>query len=254
MRPIACAALAVVASGQDKKAGPEYLSTGRLPHFAGRYKSALGERVEKPGKERLTIAGSLTAGGKTVPATIRWELPGQFRLDQTGGGRPILVNGPGLALGKSQAALDAGEEALAESLLYDRCESVLYGIATGFPARLIGEHVRQGRNLGPGYSGPYYDVVDIVAKADGRTTSPTRHKRFLFDSFTGLLQRVLYRAPGTTGAENLVETVFDQWTTIDGSPFPLVTERRVNGTVVMRFQASTHLVGAKVADGAFENP
>ena len=136
---------------------------------------------------------------RSVPATIRWELPGKFRLDQTGGGRPLLVNGPGLTSGKTQDAMDAAEEALAESLIQDRVESALYGIANGNSLRLVGEQVREGRNPGPDYRGPYYDVVDTVAKLDSRSTAPVRHKRFLFDSYTGLLRRVIYKVQGVNG-------------------------------------------------------
>jgi len=245
--------LTSAALAQQRLPPSPYLTSGRLPFFLQKPRAALSDRLAKPGKERVTIVGTLTAQGNTSSATMRWELPGRFRLDRSAGARPILANGPGLDLGRSQTALDELEDSIVESLLLDRAESMLYGVAAGNPVRLLGEQVRQSRNLDAS-TGKLYDVVDVVAKVDARPSSPVRQKRYLFDSFTGLLQRVIYRIRVGPGVDSTIETSFQQWTTVDGYPFPLVTERHRDGALLLRFQAVGHTLGVAAADGVFDNP
>src|SRR6266498_4504254 len=53
--------------------------------------NVLGDRVQKPGKERVVMTGSLTRMGVVSTVQIILELPGLLRIDEQGGKGKSLV-------------------------------------------------------------------------------------------------------------------------------------------------------------------
>jgi len=219
-----------------------------------RYQQELGDRLQAPGKERAISAGTLTDSRGTANATISWELPGRFRLDRPGSAnRSLQAGASGLAAASSQANLNEDEENLVDSLLHDRPETFLLNAARGQYLRLIAHNVRAIRDSSPNYTGPLYDVYDQIAKVDSRPASPERTKRFFVDARTGLLYRVVYFVT-RAGKSVQAETIFSQWTTVQGQATPNQIERRHDGVSVFTYRASSNAYAAFVLDSIFERP
>lgn len=227
----------------------DYLRVHDLPHFLGRYQTALGERLERAGLERMVSTGTLREKGTDKPSVLAWELPGKFRFEKDG--KAIVGALTGLAAPTSPGVSNEDEDDIIESLFLDRPESALYNVVNGAAVRVIGYQVGTQRGRVAGYAGPYYDVFDITGKSDAKATSSTRSKRYFFDSMSGLLQRVTYVLTKPTGAQT-VDTYFSQWTKVQNDFVPGVIERTVNRISVSRFVAATTTLTAKAADGKLD--
>ncbi len=243
----------VAAKGQSilksGKRNDDYVRVDDLPHFLSRYHAALGERLQKVGMERLVSIGTLRENGNDKPTVLAWELPGKFRLEKDG--KAILGSVAGLAAPSSPGVSTSEEDDLMESLFLDRSEAALIGVVGGAAIRVVGYHVRAQRGHGADYAGPYYDIFDFTSKVGSKPVSPTRSKRFYFDSFSGLLQKVSYVLTRGGGSQ-IVETTLGQWTKVQGESVPGVIERFVNQVSVARFSASATVVSEKKADGKFD--
>jgi hypothetical protein len=85
--------------------------------------TALGDRVQKPGNERVIMTGTLSRSGVSSTAQIILEMPGLLRIDETGGKGKSLVYDLGSLMGASAVVDD--DEGLAESLQNDTAETFL---------------------------------------------------------------------------------------------------------------------------------
>ena len=247
--------LSAAASLQGQLLRPDdYLPIERLPRAVQSYQQVLGDRLRVPGKERVISSRTLTDSRGTSSAILSWELPGRLRLDRPGSASRVLQAGAsGLAITSAQANLSEEEENLVDSLLHDRLETFLINAAKGQLVRLVAQNVRATRDLSPNYAGPRYDVYDQVARVDARASSPERLKRFFIDSRTGQLFRVVYHVI-RGGKTAQVETIFTQWTTMQGQSSPQVIERRHDGIPVFTYRASSTNYSGFAQDNLFERP
>jgi hypothetical protein len=219
-----------------------------VPSDLGKVYRAVAERLGKPGKERVISAGQLEERVGSKPSTLRHELPGRFRLEKDG--KAILGSAVGAPSPQGGLAANDDEDDLIESLFLDRQESALYAVAQGASLRVIGYQVQATRGRA-GYTGPYFDIYEISGRADGKSGSASRTKRFFFDAMSGRLQRVHYFV-NRRGSSIAVETRFSDWTLVEGVSLPGVVERWENGSRSLRYQASGHSVAAKASDGLFD--
>jgi hypothetical protein len=226
----------------------DYLRKADVPSYLERYRSALGERLEKAGLERVVSSGTLREKGADKSAVLIWELPGRFRLEKDG--KAILGAGAGVTAPSVIGASSEDEDDLIESLFLDRPETAFYNVLAGASVKLLGYQVGLQRGYSKNYAGPYYDVFDIEGRVGGKLNSPVRSKRYVFDSMSGLLQRVTYLG-GRSGLTP-VATHFGQWTKLQQESVPGVIERRVNNESVARFEAAQNAVGAKQEDGKLD--
>lgn len=232
----------------------DYLPPERLPRVVQTYQQALGDRLHVPGKERAISTGTLTDSRGVTNAILSWELPGRLRLDRPGTtSRTLQAGANGLAIAAAQANLNEDEENLVDSLLHDRQETFLLNASQGQHLRLIAQNVRATRDTSRTYTGPLYDVYDQIAKIDSRASSPERLKRFFVDARTGLLYRVVYYVT-RAGKSIQAETIFSQWTTVQGQATPNQIERRHDGVSVFTYRASSHSYAAFALDTLFERP
>src|SRR5258708_7723749 len=59
-------------------APPTYVVPARVPSDVREFLIALGDRIQKPGKERLTLIGKHTdKAGVVAAAQLTWEVPGR---------------------------------------------------------------------------------------------------------------------------------------------------------------------------------
>ncbi|MBY0506725.1 MAG: hypothetical protein K2X03_22590 [Bryobacteraceae bacterium] len=217
----------------------------------GRYQKALGARLDTPGLERQVSSGTLREKGADKVALLTWELPGKFRIEKDG--KAIVGALAGLPAPAIPGVSSEDDDDLLESLFLDRAESALYNVVNGAAVRVIGYQVGTQRGRVPGYAGPYFDIFDITAKADAKANSPSRSKRYIFDSMSGLLQRVVYVTVKPSGTQ-AVSTVFSQWAKIQNDFLPGVIERSIDQVSVARFTATSQGLAARTADGKLDRP
>ncbi len=244
--------LATLAKAQpDLRVGrrDDYLRAHDLPHFLGRYQASLGERLQRPGLERLVSTGTLRERGADKSSVLTWELPGRFRIEKDN--KAIVGALAGVAAPTAPGLSSEDEDDIIESLFLDRAESALYNVVNGAAVRVIGYQVGTQRSRVPAYSGPYFDVFDITTKVDSKVRSATRSKRYFFDSMSGLLQRVTYVVAKNAGPQT-IDTYFSQWTKVQNEFVPGIIERRENQVVGSRFTAAVNQLSARVADGKLD--
>ncbi|MFN8686394.1 MAG: hypothetical protein ACK50U_10405 [Acidobacteriota bacterium] len=230
--------------------GVEYFRRSRLPKFAESIYDPLGDRLEIAGRERQIFTGSFRVGtGAATVSRIIWEFPGRLRFERTSG-RNLVANSNRLALNAQQNTHTQEEADLVESFLHDRLETAVINLANGSGTRFIGTRIRGSADRGRTYNGPLFDILDITASLDARATTAQRTKRYVFDSNTGLLQRVMYRDM-REGREVAIATLYSGWTKQGGYFAPGLVERRQDGVNVFSFQVSGSAVVAMAADGIF---
>lgn len=222
-----------------------YVNRGLVSARLASNLNALGNRLEKPGKERLTLMGTLRTGGKTRDFAATLEFPDKLRL---------VVNGPQnrvLAFGGEQTTVSAAAEELdlIETLAYDSAEHFFAAQMQGKAMRFLGARFRTDDGLAPDYDGPYFDIYKIAdhikASAQDRPA-----KLYHFNSDTSLLERVTYLV-NRGGAEISVETKLSDWRGAEGQQVARRIERFENGKSVFVFSVRAVQFGIRAEDGLF---
>lgn len=199
--------------------------------------AALGDRLQKPGNERLTLTGTLTDSNGSSQVRIVMELGGKLSVSWID--KPtqrIVFTGANVsALGN---VLDADD--LLEALVDDLPETAMAALASGVGVRVVGQRFPDG-------SGGLCDYFDVpmFGKTAGKQTPVL--KRYCFDSTTSLLRSVRYQGGGT----QITATEFANWQTVNGQHIPS-TITRLNGSArVFQFNAQSVIASRSVPDSAF---
>lgn len=232
---------------------PQYLTPAAVPITLRNALVALGDRLEQPGKERFTVAGTYTDNKGSQGAKITWELPGKVRIDLTGAfSHSVLSDGATTAT--NTGAVSPSDDDLIESLGDDRAETLLYGaVGANFPWRFLGASFRTDDGTTKNYTGPFYDIHQTAAAARVRSDQAPRSKFFCFDSGTSLLAETRYEIE-RNGTQVNVATVYTGWSSASGQAVPGQIIRRENGAEVFRIQVSSGQVSSAANDGVFTHP
>jgi hypothetical protein len=209
---------------------------------------ALGNRLEKPGKERLTLVGTLrtsTAETREFAATL--EFPERLRLIVGPKNRVVTFDGEQANATLTPIAPD--ELDLIETLAYDSAEHFFAAQMQGNAMRFLGARFRTDDGSTPDYDGPYFDIYKIAdqIKASGQERAA---KLYYFNSDTLLLERVAY-VTNRGGAEINVETKLTDWRVVDGQQVAHCIERVENGQPVFVLNIRSAGLGQRVEDGIF---
>jgi hypothetical protein len=223
----------------------EYVNRRLLSSRLALHLSALGDRLEKPGKERLTITGVLHLSSDSQPRLVAatLEFPDKLRI--------VIQNGPQSRVitfdGREQ--IDADELDLIETLAYDSAEHFFSAQMHGNATRFLGTRFRTDDGSSPDYNGPYFDIYKIAdqIKASGEERAA---KLYYFNSDTLLLERVTYII-NRNGHEVNVETKLSGWRSEDGQMIARRIERVENGKPVFVFEIRSAQFGRRVDDGIF---
>jgi hypothetical protein len=229
-------------------------STERVPlytHPAGVSSSlrqvvaALGDRVHKKGKERVTLLGTIEYQGKNAPIAVVKESPGFLRIEITGSSAKTIIDDlDDLITNRSK---DEGDIAIAELFGSDTAEGFLQGISRGGSLRKIGDgFVVHGMK---GFA-EVVDIYDLYAPASAREGKPHIQRQYMFDSASGLLSRVRY-SMGASGVSGAVQVVLSDYQTISGYQFPGRIVRIAGGTVTHTFTLLSGAVAPKMNDNVF---
>jgi hypothetical protein len=150
-------------SDVSKASHKEYVSRGILAPRLTRNLSALGNRLEKPGKERLTVTGVLRLTADSQPRQVAaiLEFPERLRLVVQNGPQSRLITFDGEKT-KGQAGVD--ELDLIETLAYDSAEHFFAAQLQGRATRFLGSRFRTDDGSTAGYGGPYFDIYKIAVR------------------------------------------------------------------------------------------
>ena len=230
----------------------EYVRVGRLwPQLRWHLKT-LGDRIEKPGKERITITGTILRAGdaQALPVALTLEFPDRLRLTILDGLQQRVITFNGQTAASIDNPLTSSERDFIETLAYDTAEHFLAGQTKGAAMRGLGQRFRADDGTTSNYSGPYYDLYEMSDQIKAATDARQQTKDFYFNSNTLLLERVRYRVV-RNGAPVEVETRLSNWQQAEGQQAPRRIVRLENNQPVMTLTITTLAISPRVDDGSF---
>jgi len=215
----------------------------------------LGDRLEKPGKERLSLNGTLRRQGNPQAAPFRLftELPNRMRLEEQVGGqwRVIGFDGNiGWALG---SRFSDSDQEMIETLVFDSVDHFLFEQTQGFATRFLGSRFRTDDGKTANYRGPFYDVYQVNDRITVGPTTRNQSKLFHLNSDTLLLERIQYRI-SRAGTPVNIEVRIGGWRKIDNQQMPGTITRSENGVSALTLNIASAAIGPRVADGIFNKP
>ncbi|HEY0377478.1 MAG TPA: hypothetical protein VGC87_11040 [Pyrinomonadaceae bacterium] len=213
---------------------------------------AIGDRVERPGKERLTLNGTLQRASESqgTPFVATYEQPGRLRLQYSQGLSPRVITFNGQRAGKRGGGLTAEEEALVETLVYDTQEGFLNGQMDTAPTHLLGLRFRTDDGTSESYRGSYYDIYQVTDRVKADVQNPERTKLYLLNSDTHLLEFVRYQVE-TDGAATQVEVRLEDWRKVQDQMFPTRLVRLENNRPVFTLTITSVALGPKAEEDIF---
>src|SRR5262245_11289437 len=178
-----------------------YVRRGLLQSRLRMALNALGDRLEKPGKERLTLVGTLRRQGNSqaTPFRLFLEWPRRMRLEEQGSQQRVIGfdGSNGWALG---GTLSGADQEMIETLAFDSVDNFFLGQMQGVATRTLGSRFRLDDGATTNYTGPFYDIYQVTDRVKIGAANREQPKLFYFNSDTKLIERVYYqvRRDGST--------------------------------------------------------
>ncbi len=214
-----------------------YHDTAHVPAVLTRQYVILGDRLQKPGKERITLNGILTDSTSSSPVEILLELGGKLRITWTGKpGQKIIFNGTRSTVVGSIPISDD----LVEAFVDDMPETIMESVSNGMGVRLLGQRFGD-------VSGAFCDYYDVPSFGQAIKKRTPVTKRYCFDSKTSLLRFVHYLNPQNES----ITTDFGVWVVSSGQAVPGSVSRMRSGVQVFRLSVQSAGISPGLSDGAF---
>src|SRR5271157_903035 len=249
MPALILAVLSVTLIGAANNPPSKYVHFGGLPPGWQMALLKSGDRLQKPGKERLTVVGTVTRNGlSTAPFQLVQELPNLVRYSEGTGGSATAVVFDGSQFGKTGASIQATDSDLVETLVYDSPVWFLYAPSSSLPTRKLGSRFRLNPQSGKTYSGPLYDVYVITVPVQQPGKIKTQPKAYHVNSNTHMIEMIKYQEADSPSTN--VQIVLGNWTTVSNNTVPHTIQRLENGVEVLRFTITSATLGPSVADGS----
>lgn len=198
-----------------------YVRSSSLPPKLRGNLNALGDRLERRGKEQLIIRGTLTRSGGSAPVTLNLEPANLMSLKTKSGIQEQTIAFDGT--GASARAVAGADRSLIETLVFDTAESFFVQQMKGAATRCLGYRFRSDEQT---TDGPFHDIYAVLP-VDGVLDDRQGAKLFYFNSDTLVLDRITYQ---TTAR---VEVRFSNWQETNGQKIARRIERLENGVSVM---------------------
>ena len=211
----------------------------------------LGNRLEVSGKERVTLAGTVTRAAGSAAIVVIWELPGKLRVEETISGVVRAIGFDGRQLWLSRGSVTAADQQLVETLLTDTAERFFVAKTGGMAVRFLGERFRLDNGRTPGYTGPFYDIYELADQMSIAGLSIER-KFYYFNSDTKLLDRVRYET-GASSPRNRV-VVLITWRAQNDQQVPARIARSDNGAPTFTLDLPSAVIAPRLDDGIFRSP
>jgi hypothetical protein len=204
--------------------------------------NAMGDRLEKPGRERLHLTGTLSRvnDSQTQEVVAVFEFPERLRLTIKRGSQTRVISFDG-----ARSNADAVDEDLIETLVYGSAEHFFDTQMRGMATRLLGSRFLLHRGSTADYNSPYYDVYKV-------TDERGQLRLYYFNSDTLLLERVAYEIT-RNGSTVKVEERLGDWTREQGQQVARRIERFENGESVFVLTVRAAQLSARADDGVFSN-
>jgi len=225
-----CLIPSAVVAGQDRSlpaqtARPRAVPLG-LPNDLLRHVDAVGDRLRRPVKEETVLHARLAGLGEVRPVLVVYQSSGVTAITGVNGDLPLTFDGQ-LSRGLSHPM----DQALLDTFVMDTVEGLIYAARNGAAVRLIGRNFGPDPRVEPRYSGPRYDIYEVLAAVRSRQDRQMQLKRYYFDSNTGLLCSTRYSDVSRSPTLK-VETRFSDWQKLEGAAFPGKIERYENDASV----------------------
>jgi hypothetical protein len=215
-----------------------YVKFWQVPEpLQGKY-LALGDRMQKPGNERVTIKGALTDSSGTNDAQVVVEKGKKLRVDVSSP-MPKSLRFDGKNAPNKTDEVDCD---LLEALLDDSPE-MFFEAAMTSTVILVGLRFADSQ-------GDLYDVYEVPLPAKGNAKQQRAPKRYFFNSKTKLLAFVQYRESKENNAP-MIETQFSDWIVVDDQKVPSTVTRKKQGKVVFTLLGKTVSAAPAVEDTLF---
>jgi hypothetical protein len=215
---------------------------GRTPMELKPYAIAVGQRMQKPGKERIVVSGTVTLFGENSPRAegvrITWQFPLKIRLEQGALRLAFDRSNPSQAVPRTQKLAD-----MVQTLLEDSID----GFFALQKYRISRRYLGSGFKLeGAKASDPGMDVMLLTYLDKFREEKPVV-KSYWFNSGTKLLGVVAY----TSASGAATHIVIDDWRDVAGEKLPFLIERWEGNKLMMRLILDSAVFMAGANDGTF---
>jgi hypothetical protein len=218
----------------------------------------LGNRFEAPGKERLTVVGSLTrtgAAGVTDVVTIRLitEYPHLMRLEETRLGQIRVLAFDGQQVWSNLGVVTPADMNLIQSLVFDSADNFFLGQMKGTATRLLGRGFRTDNGTNPNYSGPFSDIYQVIEQTTMEGQPSVQPKLYYLNTNTLKVERVRYQIRRAT-LPIMVQLSTPTWHSVNGQLVPDSIERLENGASVWKLTGTSWALSPRAEDGTFTKP
>ena len=215
---------------------------------------AMGDRLEKPGKERLSLTGTLarSTDSQAEEMAAVWEFPDRLRLTRQKGIHARVITFDEDRAKAADNELDTAEQDLLETLVYGTADHFFATQVQGMATRFLGSRFRLDDGSSADYTGPYYDVYKVADSVKTSAEPREQLKLYYFNSDTLLLERVTYEIT-RNGSTVKVEERLGDWTREQGQQVARRIERFENGESVFVFTVRTAHFSPRADDGLFAN-
>lgn len=215
------------------------------------YLKALGNRLEEPGKERLTLGGMLErAGEQPVPFAAISEFPDRLQFTTQSGLQARTITYDGKAAHVVGGVLSTTDQGLIESLVNDTAEHFFAVQLQGTPTRHLGNRFRADDGSTENYAGPFYDIFSMLESVTAESVTRSQPKFYYFNSETHLLESVKYQI-SRNGQTIDVETAFSSWQRVQDQQVAHRIVRSENGQPLLSLTITSATIGPLLKDGVF---
>ena len=205
---------------------------------------ALGDRLERPGNERLLLSGSLTleGGARRENVQVLREFPGVLVVTRAGGAQ-LLASFDDRKATSPRGGGGASEELLVETFFYDSAEHFFFAQVRGAATRFLGSGHRPEDGA---YGVPTHDVYEVTEEDRSGDEPRERTRRYFFNTDTQLLEAVRYDVE-RQGLMVAVEVRIGGWRKVGGQMLPGRVERLEDGRRVLELTINSAQTGPRPA-------
>lgn len=242
-----------LAAAQPTPAAANALRRARLrPQLRDAF-GAIGNRLEIPGKERLTLVGNLTRRGQS-PAAFRLitQLPNLMRFEEQAGSQVRVIGFDGTNGWVLGSAVSPADLELIEMFVFDSAERFFLGQMEGVATRLLGTRFRADDGKTASYTGPFHDIYQVAERVKIGAAARKQPKLFFVNSDTQLIERVQYET--SRGGSAVPVEIRIAWQKTDDQRAPSQIVRAETGQPALTLNVTSVNLGPRANDGIFNKP
>ncbi len=225
-----------------------------LPSLPSEALKQLGDRLERAGKERLTLVGNFQKGPYAQPVAFRFveeSLTRRLRFETgTGSAKEVLLFNGG-QFTKSVGTLTSDDQVLVQTLLDDSVEQFFIAQMNGLASRYLGKGYRVEDQSDQ--KGRSYHMYQVFAPVPFRKTRSLQPKNYYINSRTLLIDRIEYDTASQGGKKQVVVEI-RQWGQIQGQRIPVQIARKENGEESLSLSITSAGLGSSADDDTFVRP